>query len=206
VRARAYAIARVARGWSRHRHAFPTAFATTGDTGYRFVIASEPDWQPYIDQAATVMGATKIRTWFASGRHEITALLDASTGQLNVSYWQGIEARVLYSLKKYPWVQLQLILFGEDEAWLRAAAGGDAMLAYLPAYAQARWSAFANVQFCVLNDRNVAPLVDVIGSAMARREPWGTLLTRCDPAVASARVVACRYRRRHRCHRRHHHS
>lgn len=42
-------------------------FLHLGDTGYRYVTATEPLWQPYIDEAAQA-GFTKIRTWFFSRR------------------------------------------------------------------------------------------------------------------------------------------
>jgi hypothetical protein len=53
------------------------------------------------------------------------------------------------------------------------------MSALIPAYAQARWSAFPTVQWCVINDVVRHAHVDVVATAMAAREPWGSLLTRC---------------------------
>jgi hypothetical protein len=162
----------------------------SGDTGYRYVIATEPQWKQYIDQAVTVMRANKIRTWFAQGRHDVDNLFDAASGGLNLPYWQGIEARVLYALQAYPWVQLQLIIYGEDGARVARAAAGDAISAYVAAYAQARWSAFANVHFCVVNDVSEAAAVEVVGRAMAAREPWGTLLTRCGASLSHLSTVS----------------
>jgi hypothetical protein len=65
-----------------------------GDTGYRFVVASEPCWQEYIDQAAE-MGATKIRTWFAMDRGTVDALFTANGKDPALFYWKEIERRIL---------------------------------------------------------------------------------------------------------------
>jgi hypothetical protein len=151
-------------------------FLHIGDTGYRYVVDEEPQWREYIDQAVSVMGATKIRTWFARGRHSVDALFHKRKG-LNLKYWQVIEERVAYALQRYPSVQLQLIIYGEDWERLAMAASGDVVSAYAARYAQARWSAFPNVHWCVINDVTVATVVD-IAAEMAKREPWGTLLTR----------------------------
>jgi hypothetical protein len=35
-------------------------FLHIGDTGYRYVVDTEPEWQRYLDQAVTVMAATKV--------------------------------------------------------------------------------------------------------------------------------------------------
>ncbi len=145
---------------------------------------------------------TRIRTWFAASRHGVEALFQphgtAGAMTLNVTYWQAMEDRVLYAQHTYPWVQLQLILFGEDFATLSAAAGvpptptaarrrggGGAPAApataasFAARYAQARWSALPAVHFCVVNDAwpEYAPAAAAVGAAMHAREAWGTLLT-----------------------------
>ncbi len=45
-------------------------FLHIGDTGYRYVTATEKKWKAYVDQAAR-MGITKIRTWFCQGRSDV---------------------------------------------------------------------------------------------------------------------------------------
>jgi hypothetical protein len=74
-----------------------------GDTAYRCVAASEPLWQQYIDEAAQV-GFTKIRTWFSSDRHDISALFTRDRQGLNLGYWDEIERRLIYALEKYPYI------------------------------------------------------------------------------------------------------
>jgi len=78
-------------------------FLHIGDTAYRYVAASEPLWQQYIDEAAQV-GFTKIRTWFSSDRHDISALFTRDRQGLNLGYWDEIERRLIYALEKYPYI------------------------------------------------------------------------------------------------------
>ena len=158
-------------------------FLHVGDTGYRYVIPSEPYWQQFIDQSVALLGTTKIRTWFAAGRFAVSSLFDSiDTQNLRLSTWQTIEARVNYALQTYPSLQLQLIIYGEDDPTLQAAADGDVLKRYAARYAQARWSAYPNVQWCVINDRRVPAAVNVIAPIMFAEEPWGTLITRYDIA------------------------
>jgi hypothetical protein len=165
-----------------------TWFLHIGDTGYRYVTATEPRWKEYIDQAAR-MGATKIRTWFCQSRGGVEALFADGRRGLALAYWQEIDRRVRYALEAHPQVQLKLILYGEDTAELARAGQGDALSLYAARYAQARWSAMPNVHWCISNDREIvrgeakggrrvsAATIDRIGREMAAREPWGTLLT-----------------------------
>jgi hypothetical protein len=88
-------------------------FLHLGDTGYRYVTATEPLWQQYIDEAAQV-GFNKIRTWFCSGRHDVAALFAKDRQGLDLAYWDEIERRLVYALEKYPHIQFQLIPYGED--------------------------------------------------------------------------------------------
>ena len=161
-------------------------FLHIGDTAYRYVAASEPLWQQYIDEAAQV-GFTKIRTWFSSGRHDISALFARDRQGLNLEYWDEIERRLLYALEKYPHIQFQLIPYGEDWPELRRYVEGDRAAQLVARYAQARFSAFPNVYWCISNDGDISPVpgrrnvdpatINQIGRDMRRREPWGTLLT-----------------------------
>jgi hypothetical protein len=161
-------------------------FLHLGDTGYRYVTATEPLWQQYIDEAAQV-GFNKIRIWFCSGRHDVAALFAKDRQGLDLAYWNEIERRLVYALEKYPHIQFQLIPYGEDWPELRRNIEGDRAAQLVARYAQARFSAFPNIHWCISNDgdvspaegrRNVAPAtIDRIGRDMRAREPWGTLLT-----------------------------
>jgi hypothetical protein len=164
-------------------------FLHIGDTGYRYVVASEPFWQAYLDQAAA-RGFTKIRTWFAQSRHNVEALFTPERDGLALPYWQEIERRVLYALQQHPHVNLQLIPFAEDSEEIRRYGAGDQWARYLLRYAQARWSAFPNVQWTFSNDQEIVrdatsfkgrqvpwEAIDQMGNDMAAREPWGTLLS-----------------------------
>jgi hypothetical protein len=57
---------------------------------------------------------SQIRTWFAKGRSNVAALFsvtESSMGNLrtiDLNYWRTIEERLLYALKEYPWVQIQV--------------------------------------------------------------------------------------------------
>ena len=63
----------------------------------------------------------------------------------------------------------------------------DAASQWIARYAQARFSAFPNVQWCISNDQDLdahrcgrcvrAAIIDQIGHDMQQREAWGTLLT-----------------------------
>lgn len=156
-----------------------------GDTGYRYVTDTEPMWQQYIDEAAEV-GFNKIRVWFCRGRSDIQAVFAADRQGLDLAYWDEMERRLIYALEHYPHVQFQLIVYGEDVEELRRYGAGDRAAALVARYAQARFSSFPNVHWCISNDciispgtgkRNVAAeIIEKIGRDMRQREPWGTLL------------------------------
>ncbi len=163
-------------------------FLHIGDTAYRYLTATEPKWKPYIDQAVK-MGATKIRTWFCQGRSDVQILFADNRSTLNLEYWQEMDRRLAYALEQHPQIQFQLILYGEDTEELKRYAANDKMAKLVAQYAQARFSAYPNVQWCISNDREViilgtesarkilASTFQQIAQDMCRREPWGTLLT-----------------------------
>lgn len=163
-------------------------FLHLGDTGYRYVVASEPHWQAYVDQAAEA-GFTKIRTWFAQARSTVEVLVTPDRKALNLDYWQEIDRRLRYALERHPGVVFQLMPYAEDTAEIRRYAAGDAMAQLIGRAAQARWSAFPNIYWTISNDREIVkqgPLtgrkvlhatIDRMGRDFAAREPWGTLLT-----------------------------
>lgn len=161
-------------------------FLHLGDTGYRYVTDTEPLWQQYIDEAARV-GFNKIRTWFCRGRLDVAALFAADRQGLDLAYWDEIERRLVYALEKYPHIQFQLIPYGEDWPELRRYGEGDRAAMLVARYAQARFSAFPNVQWCISNDSHISPgpgnrnadpaTIHRIGRDMRAREPWGTLLS-----------------------------
>lgn len=163
-------------------------FLHIGDTGYRFVVASEPHWKEYIDQASQ-MGATKIRSWFAMDRGKVDALFTHNEKDLSLFYWKEIERRILYTLEHHPHIILQLIPYAEDTELIRKYSEGDSASLLVARYAQSRWSSFPNVQWTITNDREISrndslsgrevhyETINDIGKDMAEREAWGTLLT-----------------------------
>jgi hypothetical protein len=164
-------------------------FLHIGDTGYRYLTATEPEWRAYIDQAAR-MGATKVRTWFCQGRSDVQVLFGADRSQMNLAYWQEMDRRIRYAAENHPRVQLKLIPYGEDTAEIRRYGEGDADAQFIARYAQARFSAYPNIHWCLTNDREVvaddvpltgrrvrASTIARMGRDLAAREPWGTLLT-----------------------------
>ena len=163
-------------------------FLHIGDTGYRYVADTEPEWRAYIDQADAA-GFTKIRTWFCRGRSDVQALFNPERTSLNLPYWQEIDRRMTYALNAHPHIMFKLIPYGEDTAELLRYEN-DALSQWVARYAQARFSAFPNVHWCVSNDREIVPndeelsgrkvreaTIDRIAKDMTSREPWGTLLT-----------------------------
>lgn len=165
-------------------------FLHIGDTGYRYVTDTEPEWQAYVDQAVQ-MGVTKIRTWFCRDRSNVQVLFDETRRALNLPYWQEIDRRLVYALEQHPQVQFKLIPYGEDTDEIRRYETGDPFSLFIARYAQARFSAFPNVHWCMSNDREIvgddkqplagrqvyARTIERMGRDMAAREPWGTLLT-----------------------------
>lgn len=163
-------------------------FLHIGDTGYRFVVASEPFWKEYIDQASE-MGATKIRTWFAMERSAVSDLFEGNSKNIALNYWKEIERRIIYTLQNHPHMVLQLIPFAEDAKLINSYALGNPAALKVPQYAQARWSSFPNIQWTISNDMVIVDkdslsgrevnyqTIDQIGRDMAAREPWETLLT-----------------------------
>ncbi len=163
-------------------------FLHIGDTAYRYVNIDEPDWKPYLNQAARV-GFTKIRTWFNHGRYDVQALFNRDRSGLRLEYWQEIDKRLRYALEKYPHLQFQLIPYGEDSREIRQYTS-DPMTRLIAREAQARFSALPNIHWCIVNDREIvdqgplngerqvlAKTLDRIGKDMAAREPWGSLIT-----------------------------
>jgi uncharacterized protein DUF4038/uncharacterized protein DUF5060 len=164
-------------------------FLHIGDTGYRYLTESEKKWKEYIDQAVMI-GISKIRTWFCSSRSNVEALFDEGRNKLNLSYWQEIDKRIAYALEQYPNVVLQLIPFGEDSDELKRYMSGDSISYKMLRYAQSRFSAYPNVIWCISNDREIVnndvsltgmrisrQIIEKIGSDMASREPWTTMIT-----------------------------
>jgi len=163
-------------------------FLHIGDTGYRYVTDTEPEWRAYIDQAEAA-GFTKIRTWFCRGRSDVQALFNLDRTSLNLPYWQEIDRRMTYALNTHPHIMFKLIPYGEDTDELLHYET-DSLSQWIARYAQARFSAFPNVHWCVSNDKEIVPddeelsgrkvhegMIDRIAKDMAQREPWGTLLT-----------------------------
>ncbi len=164
-------------------------FLHIGDTGYRYLAATEPKWKEYIDQASDI-GMTKIRTWFCSSRSGVEALFNEERTTLNIPFWQEMDKRIAYAFENHSNIIFQLIPFGEDTKELKRYYDNDSLSLEMLRYAQARFSAFPNVTWCISNDREIATsLVDLstrkiskeniekIGVNMAAREPWGTLIT-----------------------------
>lgn len=163
-------------------------FLHLGDTAYRWVNFAEDDWQAYLEQADQV-GFNKLRVWFNHGRYDVQDLFNSRRSGLNLSYWQEIDRRLTWALTHYPHIQFQLIPYGEDTGEINRYRY-DPLTQLIAREAQARFSAFPNVQWCIVNDRELlaggtpagdrqvlASSVDQIGRDMAQREAWGTLLT-----------------------------
>lgn len=161
-------------------------FLHIGDTGYRYLTDTEPLWGHYMDEAAKV-GFTKIRTWFCRSRGGVEALFRTDRSGLDLAYWDEMEGRLRYALERYPRIQFQLIPYGEDTKELLRYAEGDRAAQLVARYAQARFSAFPNVHWCISNDRDLSDqpsgrtvpptVIEQIARDMRSREPWRTLLT-----------------------------
>lgn len=161
-------------------------FLHIGDTGYRFLTDTEPLWQQYIDEAAEV-GFTKIRTWFCRSRGGVEALLNPDRSGPDFDYWNEMDRRIAYALQKYPHIQLQLIPYGEDADELNRYGDGDPASQWIARHAQARFSAYPNIQWCISNDQHISPMpgkrvvapdvINRIGRDMQAREPWRSLIT-----------------------------
>jgi len=163
-------------------------FLHIGDTGYRFVTETEPKWKEYIDQAAEA-GFTKIRTWFCQARSDVQILFEDDRAGMNLAYWQEIDRRLQYAMDNHPHIIFQLIPYGEDTAEIARYGQGDRASVFAGRYAQARFSAFPNIYWCLTNDRNIISrkpmrgrdtspyVINKMGMDFYRREPWGTLIT-----------------------------
>jgi hypothetical protein len=135
------------------------------------------------------VGFTKIRAWFCQGRSDVQALFAEQRSEMNLPYWQEIDRRLTYALNEHPHVIFQLIPYGEDTAEIGRYGQGDRAALLAGKCAQARFSAFPNIYWCLSNDRHivyrdpmrgrdVSPyVIDKMGRDFRRREPWGTLIT-----------------------------
>lgn len=183
----------------KHQYVYDNGdwFLHIGDTAYRYVVDTELFYKEYLNQAATA-GFTKLRCWFCQDRSNVQALFQYDRKYLNLSYWQEAEKRLFYALNNYPEINIQLIIYGEDIEEVRRYARGDQISKLAARYAQARFSAFANISWCIANDfrledgspeyieRDGQDVIDKeelregikqIGYDMLEREPWGTLIT-----------------------------
>lgn len=172
-------------------------FLHIGDTAYRYPVDTEPNWKEYIDQAADA-GFTKIRVWPCQDRRKVQALFQYDRKFLNLCYWQEIDRRLRYALNQYPHIIFQFIIFGKDVMEVKRYADGDREASLAIRYAQARFSSFANITWCLSNDfwliggandhvegdgQDVIYKKDLIkglkkaGQDLWEREPWGTLIT-----------------------------
>ncbi|MFC7193660.1 DUF4038 domain-containing protein [Halosimplex aquaticum] len=157
------------------------------------------EWREYVDSVAR-SGATKIRTWFARSRYHVEALFadeSRESEELDLDYWREIDRRYRYALEEHPHLQFQVIPYAEDGETLRAYRD-DPMVRFVGEHVQARFSAFPNVHWCVVNDAELVEgevdpevvesgakvqkglsksVVDALGRDFAEREPWGTLIT-----------------------------
>lgn len=89
-----------------------------------------------------------------------------------------------YALVTYPWVKVQFIVYGEDKGMIEAAGAGEPLPIGIAKEAQARWSSFSNVVWCIANDVGMELAINSIGAVMSANEPWGTLITSWVPRVA----------------------
>ena len=84
-----------------------------------------------------------------------------------------------YCYQNHPDVMLQLIPYGEDTAELLRYGEGDPMSGLVARYAQARFSAYPNVMWCVSNDREIvreddqAVLMEYVKIMQKKTPFWG---------------------------------
>jgi len=172
------------------------SFLHIGDTGYRYLVDTEPYWREYLDQAVA-SGITKIRAWLCRDRSNVKALIQHDRKRLALSYWQQIDRRLAHALEACPGTIFQVIIYGEDTDEVARYAAGDAASRLIAQTAQARWSSLANVTWCISNDFKftddmlaaeregqdtsdtgaVVKGVRQIGRDLLERERWGTLIT-----------------------------
>ena len=165
-------------------------FLHIGDTGYRYVTATEPHWQAYIDQAAKI-GITKVRTWFCQGRGDVQILFDDDRKGLNLAYWQEIDPPIALrsrgasrcDLPTYSvWGRTRRSCCVTGKATRPHDLSPD-MPRLVSRRCRTSLGASPTIREIVtdttpLKGRRIpASVIHEIGRDMAAREPWGTLLT-----------------------------
>ena len=170
-------------------------FLNLNDTAYHLFRAAEPDWQAYLrDDAA--LGITSVRAsslggpaWQLPSGADSWPWQGADTSRFNLARFQTTDQRLRWMLDELPDLYVQFILLGLIE-WGKDSTG-EAWFALPTAdrlntlrYMLARWAAFPQIFWLIVNDMHCTPdfpnnhaLVREVGAYVAAHDPWHHLLS-----------------------------
>lgn len=170
-------------------------FLNLNDTGYHLFLPSEQQWQEYV-RDLDKQGITSVRAcalgrpwWDTPGQEPSTPWQGDDYTRFNLTQFQTVDQRLGWMLNHYPQMYVQLILFSVIETD-RTATGKR--WAEIPApdrentirYMLARWAAFPQIFWLVINDIFVSEdypenqaFVREVGNYVAEHDPWQHLLS-----------------------------
>jgi hypothetical protein len=181
-------------------------FLNLCDTAYLFFNEKETAWKAYIEDLET-LGITSIRcgslggiswssssyTAFNSAYQDISIdncpWVDGNTGVIAINRFQNTDNRLIYMLNHHPDIYIQFILFGletwgEDDTGARWKSIPDIIKQNTMKYIVARWSAFPQLFWLVVNDLhcsddypNNQAFVREVGRYFAQHDPWNHLIS-----------------------------
>ena len=182
---------RISREDSRQfQYANGSAFLHIGDTAHRLLDPDEKNWSSFIDQSAQA-GFTKIRVTLSKSPDNLSGLYDPLRRELNLSFWDEAEKRLIYALVRHPHIQFQVNLFAFDRPELERYEEGDHLTHIAVRYALERFGSLANVHWCLASAIDPAKdsavilqAVSRLGKALQEQSPWRSLTTCGQPRFA----------------------
>lgn len=154
-----------------------------GDNAFRLLAPEEPRWQAYIDQAAQA-GFTKLRAWLPGAEDDAGCFYDSRRVRLDLRFWDAVDERLLYALKRHPRLQFQLILFARDRGELERYEEGDALTHLAARYAMQRLAPLPNVHWSLASDVDLVKdsavtlqALSQLGKYVRENAPPDTLIT-----------------------------
>ncbi|MDQ8201672.1 DUF4038 domain-containing protein [Pelagicoccus sp. SDUM812003] len=173
------------------RYASGDPFLHMGDTAWRLFSPEEKNWKAYIDQAGQA-GITKVRAWLSGNGSSVASYFHPQRKQLDLAFWDEVEHRLRYALTRFPHIQFQLNLFGNDREELVRYEEGDPLTHLAIIYCLERLSSLPNVHWslaCEIDPTKdnavVLQALSRLGKTVFEQAPWHSLITCGQPRFAN---------------------
>ncbi|WP_218081212.1 DUF5060 domain-containing protein [Anthocerotibacter panamensis] len=170
-------------------------FLNLNDTAYRFFNRGATQWQPYAD-SLIAKGLTSLRAGALGGinwgKNASGSTFQSNNpwvderdySRIDLAKFQTTDSRLTWLLNNRPDFYIQMILFGlkqygsdaTGQAW---AAVPQAQRTQLLQYMVARWAAFPQIYWLIINDANYGSsfpknnaMAQEIGTYFLKNDPW----------------------------------